>query len=167
MPTIREAARKLQPRLPRSDLEQEGVVALLQAIGDYDPACDVGLLPFARRRIREHLRRVVRGVPRAVAFDADSPASATSEIEALERDEFDARVREVLIGLRLELHDAQLDLFDQRMLTEDPVALEKLARRWHTSAGTLRRAERALLDRVRRRLSSELADSLPAMLGSA
>ena len=167
MPTIRETARALPHRLPRSDLEQEGALALLQAVGDYDPASGVGLMPFARRRIRQHLRRLVRGITPATGLDVERLAVDGDGIEALERSEFDARVREVLSDLRAELPAAQLELFDGRVLAEDPVPLETLARRLATSTGAVRRAERALLERVRRRLSTELADSLPAVLGSA
>ena len=145
------------PRHADDDLMQEAVLAFVESAQEHD-------LARCRRRIRAHLRRVVSERMRR------APAAARSElwsdpVATYDDLEFDARVRERLDRFEDSLRGLKRTVFRDRIAAAEPKAIERVADRCGVTPSLARRAERAVVEPLRRHLARELADSLPAVLG--
>ena len=86
--------------------------------------------------------------------DTDQP-----DVEAeVARRELQERVERALSGFREGLSDREMALLDERILSEDPLTLQKIGDRFGTTREAARQAESRLMKRLKEFLKDELGD---------
>lgn len=93
-----------------------------------------------------------------IAADFETPDAR------MESDELGAVLRDKLAVYGQRLHGREKDLFEARVLTEDPPSLRELGDRWGLTAEAARRLESRVLAPLRRFLVRELGDAVPEHL---
>jgi len=80
------------------------------------------------------------------------PATSDEQDEAIEREEQIAQVREAVEDLKKTLNPRMVEIVEKRLLAEEPVILDDLARSFGVSRERIRQLEARIFDRLRQRL---------------
>ncbi len=92
----------------------------------------------------------------------DHHADPENRVDAAE---FKDLLQEKLRKFGVDLTGRELEIFDERVMAEDPITLQDLGDRWGVSRERARQIEKRLLTRLREYLQSELGDAVQIALG--
>lgn len=92
----------------------------------------------------------------------DHHADPENRVDAAE---FKDLLQEKLRKFGVDLTGRELEIFDERVMAEDPITLQDLGDRWGVSRERARQIEKRLLTRLREYLQAELGDAVQIALG--
>jgi len=87
------------------------------------------------------------------------PSEQEPADEQCGREELEARVRQVVEGLRPSLNERQRTILDERLMSDEPLALAAIGDRYHISRERVRQIE----EQLKRQLGAALAPLAPAL----
>jgi RNA polymerase sigma-32 factor len=85
--------------------------------------------------------------------------------ESVEADEFRTLLHEKLVRFGADLTGREREIFEERMMAEDPLTLQELGDRWGVSRERARQVEKRMVLRLREYLEDELGDAVHIALG--
>jgi RNA polymerase sigma factor (sigma-70 family) len=134
-------ADELGGEVERDDLAQEGRMALLRAIDRYRPERGSTFSVYALHCIRRAVvQTTARAVRRRAADPGSLPPSITVEEQLIAR-ELDRRRRALLRAALAELPAPERLVVEERLMAEEPAALELLARNLGMAPAAVRALE--------------------------
>ncbi len=92
----------------------------------------------------------------------DDYADPENRVDAAE---FKDLLQEKLVRFGADLEGRELEIFRERVMSEDPITLQDLGDRWGVSRERARQIEKRLLTRLREYLQGELGDAVQIALG--